>query len=180
MQVRREVTYIQTGATLRCPFSPRPERRVLGSGRLGGIEPVRENPRPQAQPSTSPGSPYQSLGTRLVLSTYSPHIQASPPITRAFCSGLPEGKRATTGLCHLPNVALSPDRSFRLLTCNVQPRLSCLPPCTPLSRLWQHGERPVYLQMPVAPPRRSSSSQGHKLCGSGTRGQRAGPGSRHW
>lgn len=180
MQVRWEVTYVQTGATLQCPFSPRPERRVLSWGTLDGIEPVRESPRPQAQPSTSPDSPYQSLGTRFVLSTYSPHIQASPPITRAFCSGLPEGKQATTGLYRLPNVAHSSDRSFCLLTCNVQPRISCLPPCTPFSRLWQQGELPVYLQMPVAPPCRYSSSQGHKLCGSGTRGQRAGPGSRHW
>lgn len=37
----------------------------------------------------SDGFSYQSLGVRLVTSTYSPHMQASPPITSSFCSGLP-------------------------------------------------------------------------------------------
>lgn len=147
---------------------------ALGWWWLDGTAPGRENPCPQAQPSISPESPYQSLGTRFVLSTYSPHIQASPPITRAFCSGLPEGKQATTGLNHLPNVVLSSGHFIcRSETSN--PGSPSLP-----QLLWQQGELPVYLQMPGAPPGRSPSSQGHKLYGSGTRGQRAGPESQRW
>lgn len=147
---------------------------ALGWRWLDGTAPGRENPCPQAQPSISPESPYQSLGTRFVLSTYSPHIQASPPITRAFCSGLPEGKQATTGLNHLPNVVLSSGHFIcRSETSN--PGSPSLP-----QLLWQQGELPVYLQMPGAPPGRSPSSQGHKLYGSGTRGQRAGPESQRW
>lgn len=39
--------------------------------------------------------PYQSRGVRLVASTYSPHRQASPPITSFFCSSVPCGKSQT-------------------------------------------------------------------------------------
>lgn len=47
-------------------------------------------PRRAEGPSQPPqDTSYQSLGARLVTSTYSPHMHASPPITRAFCSGLP-------------------------------------------------------------------------------------------
>lgn len=35
---------------------------------------------------------YQSLGVRLVASTYSPHRHASPPITSFFCSSVPVSK----------------------------------------------------------------------------------------
>lgn len=31
-------------------------------------------------------STYQSRGVRLVASTYSPHMQTSPPMTSLFCS----------------------------------------------------------------------------------------------
>ena len=35
------------------------------------------------------GGAYHILGIRLVESTYSPHMQASPPITSFFCSSVP-------------------------------------------------------------------------------------------
>lgn len=44
---------------------------------------------------TSIQKPYQSRGVRLVASTYSPHRQASPPITSFFCSSVPCGKSQT-------------------------------------------------------------------------------------
>lgn len=109
--------YIQTEGSLQSPFLLRPERMVRAWGWLGGIGSLRETARPQARPSTSSEKPYQSLGTRFVLSTYSPHIQASPPITKAFCSELPEGKQAMTDNSRVSLELLSPQ--IYLLTRNI-------------------------------------------------------------
>ena len=52
--------------------------------RLGGKEQLRP-----LSPQVLPEVPYHNLGVRLVASTYSPHMQASPPRTSCFCSGVP-------------------------------------------------------------------------------------------
>lgn len=99
------------------------------TGQLEGIETVR--PKPGLKPNlcilystllASPQNPYQSLGTRFVLSTYSPHIQASPPMTRAFCAGVPEGKQQTMVVTlpfNYPSAAFFSERLFHFLNYNV-------------------------------------------------------------